>query len=558
MHEQTKFDVKWGTEEEAKSFWILDLIHCPSPITRLDYDLRMYPYIVATNRSNKRFGVPVSGVPKLINGFVYNRIIQEELQEDAIPEVLRKCDENVRAGYSDLRNRWENDWLPKIQQQLAEIVRVNLQEVSFSQLREYLVRLRDRVDQLWELHNDLLNPSLLAMHDFEETHRELFPEDSQLDVLEMLGGLSNKTTEANSKLWELGREFARSPSLRTMFVETAETDEAFRDLLHRLRDGSEGGDAWAKIDAYLRIYGERSDDLYIHRPTWIDDPTPMLRGLREAVLQPERSLEDELGQLAVRREAKLAKVREALSPYPKPVVEEYERLLDIAQQSSVLTEDHHFWIDCKITHYLRCAAIEVGRRLVKAGVVDAIEDVFHLGLGEICAIENLEKDVSSLRGLVRERRTLIERYTGVKPPMMLGVPRPLLPMDCAVMRVSMKFNGNIFQPPGDLGGDVVGMPGSGGKVRGVARVIRNVGDTVRLQPNDIMVTAFTLPSWTPFFAKISGLVTNIGGVLCHAAVVAREYGIPAVVGTVRATEAFTDGQMIEVDGNAGIVRVVSS
>lgn len=103
----------------------------------------------------------------------------------------------------------------------------------------------------------------------------------------------------------------------------------------------------------------------------------------------------------------------------------------------------------------------------------------------------------------------------------------------------------------------MGMPGSAGKVRGPARIIRSLDETTKLQKGDIMIASFTLPSWTPFFSSVAGVVTNIGGMLCHAAVVAREYGIPAVVGTVRATEIYKDGQMIEVDGDAGVVRIVA-
>jgi pyruvate,water dikinase len=101
------------------------------------------------------------------------------------------------------------------------------------------------------------------------------------------------------------------------------------------------------------------------------------------------------------------------------------------------------------------------------------------------------------------------------------------------------------------------MPASSGVVIGPARILSSLEEADKLCPGDILVTAFTLPSWTPFFANVAGLVTNIGGVLSHAAVMAREYRIPAVVGTVSATDTFRDGQLIAVDGDAGTVRVVS-
>jgi pyruvate,water dikinase len=103
---------------------------------------------------------------------------------------------------------------------------------------------------------------------------------------------------------------------------------------------------------------------------------------------------------------------------------------------------------------------------------------------------------------------------------------------------------------------VKGLPGSAGVRRGTARVIHSLAEAGKLQPGDVLVAIATEPPWTPLFATASAIVTDSGGVLSHSAVVAREYRIPAVVGTGNATTTFQDGQLIEVDGNAGIVRVV--
>ena len=103
---------------------------------------------------------------------------------------------------------------------------------------------------------------------------------------------------------------------------------------------------------------------------------------------------------------------------------------------------------------------------------------------------------------------------------------------------------------------ITGLPGSAGVTRGTARVIHSLAEAGKLQPGDVLVAIATEPPWTPLFATASAIVTDVGGVLSHSAVVAREYRIPAVVGTGNATRTFQDGQMIEVDGNSGIVRVI--
>ena len=119
-----------------------------------------------------------------------------------------------------------------------------------------------------------------------------------------------------------------------------------------------------------------------------------------------------------------------------------------------------------------------------------------------------------------------------------------------------QFSGSLSQTPVAAGASLHGMPASSGKVSGPARIVHSLEEIDKLCPGEILVTDFTLPSWTPFFASIAGLVTNVGGMLCHAAVVAREYRVPAVVGTGQATDIFHDGQLIEVDGDAGTVRLL--
>jgi pyruvate,water dikinase len=105
--------------------------------------------------------------------------------------------------------------------------------------------------------------------------------------------------------------------------------------------------------------------------------------------------------------------------------------------------------------------------------------------------------------------------------------------------------------------ELIGFPGSPGIAQGTVKVVHEVSDAGKLNPDDILLTEYTLPSWSPLFARTAALVTDSGGVLSHSAVVAREYGIPAVVGTGTATAVIRDGQVIEVDGTAGRVRMVS-
>lgn len=550
----TPFVVNWEDPDDAQQFWILDLVHCPEPLCKLDYDMRMASLLEAVNRYGLDRGVPVESISKLIRGFVYTKYLHQEVTPDALASILQAYDEGVRQDYRVLAERWENVWLPEIKQHLAELSAFDVKRATWSDLIAHCQVVKDRVARLWTIHMDVLLPIILSLHEYEEAYKDLFKDAKPLEAHELLGGFPNKTIEANVRLWAIGRKASASPSLRALLVDTPAEQVAAA-----LAETAEGRALLEEIREYLRIYGERNDNLLLTNPTWIEDPVSVIRGLRQAVLQPHRDLEAEMRQQADKREKKLAQVRAALGSYPRVLTDEFETLLKVAQAATVLSEDHHFWLDCKVTYHARNVVVEMGRRLHDRGVLAQADDVFHLNLAELLALgENISAETAAqLRASVTKRRADMAELAGVQPPPFLGIPRPFMPMDFAVMRAGAKFNGNIWAAPGEPGADLAGMPGSAGKVKGPVRIIHSLEEATRLQPGDIMVAAFTLPSWTPFFAGIAGIVTNIGGMLCHAAVVAREYGIPAVVGTVRATQLYKDGQMIEVDGDAGVVRIVA-
>ncbi|MFM8278545.1 MAG: amino acid adenylation domain-containing protein [Cyanobium sp.] len=545
------FPVVWDSPQDAEEMWLYDQIHCPTPISRLDYQLRLLPFILGTNRSNKRFGLPIASEPKLINGYVYNRIVNDEIDPAQLSQILQDCDEKVRRGYADLNQTWRQLWLPQIQEQLAVLTSIDITAASLVELCSHLRVVRTSVEALWELHNDLLMPVLMAMHDFEEAFRDLFPDAGPLEVFDLLGGLPNKTTETNLALWTLGRQASQHAALRTLLTEAEPTH-----VLEQL-PLVEGGQAFLiELEAFLQTYGERNDSLLLDQPSWLEDPSAMIRGLREAVLQPDRDLVAAFERSADNREQKIAATRARLSSLPTAVVDEFERLLTTAQVATILSEDHHFWIDCKITYQARRVAVEIGRRLVELELIDSPDDVFQLGIEDLGAIPDSKQQRDSLRYLVLKRKTELARFASLQPPLLLGVPRQLLPLDSDLIKVGTKFSGSLSQTPVAAGASLHGMPASSGKVSGPARIVHSLEEIDKLCPGEILVTDFTLPSWTPFFASIAGLVTNVGGMLCHAAVVAREYRVPAVVGTGQATDIFHDGQLIEVDGDAGTVRLL--
>ncbi len=185
--------------------------------------------------------------------------------------------------------------------------------------------------------------------------------------------------------------------------------------------------------------------------------------------------------------------------------------------------------------------VRVGKRLAQARLIDTPDDVFYLHVQEIGATLREPHD---LRDLVATRRTEQSWRRRIRPPKRLGKP--------PVSAGKGRFYPDAIQQTDDR--ILRGIGASAGTGRGPARVVLSPESFDRVQPGDVLVCPSSNPSWVPLFGIIAGLITDTGGVTSHAAVVAREFGIPAVVGTGEGTRRLRDGQQVEIDGNAGVVR----
>jgi pyruvate,water dikinase len=246
-----------------------------------------------------------------------------------------------------------------------------------------------------------------------------------------------------------------------------------------------------------------------------------------------------------RREQRLAEVMPRLGE-DHGKLDGFKHAMRVAQQRTVLIEDHNFYIDQQGPAASREVCMALGTKLASRGVIDKPEDVFYLKESEIRAA--MAGGSKPHQAQVMERSAERERWMRVLPPASIGSAPPFFPPQL------QQFFGPVSNEPMEAGA-FKGVAGSQGVIRGTARLILTLDDIDRLAPGEILVTYATAPPWTPAFAIAGGIVTDIGGTLSHCAVVAREYGIPAVVGTRVATATIQDGQLITVDGTNGIVRL---
>jgi len=383
---------------------------------------------------------------------------------------------------------------------------------------------------------------------FDELYRELFEDEGALSPYILLQGIDNKTIEVNRALWDLSRKALTSKAVSSLLAENASTD-----VVAALEASPACAAFLAEMRSFLDQYGHRGPTWGAAQPSWIEDPTPVIKNLQDYINQPNTDPRAQQESLASERQAAIAAARERLAGYPEPAVGQFEFLLKAAQAGIVLTEDHGFWIDFKAIYCVRQVVMELGRRFANAGALADPNDLFYLNLDEVNQT-GANLPAVDQRALVETRKTELEHARSLTPPHKLGTDYGP-PPDSPLSRSFGKFFGTPVEPQTDPN-LLKGHAGSPGKVQGPAKVIRSLAEAEKLQQGDILVADTTSPPWTPLFSTAGAIVTDTGGVLSHCAVVAREYRIPAVVGTGTATTVFTDGQILEVDGDNGIIRVV--
>ena len=298
----------------------------------------------------------------------------------------------------------------------------------------------------------------------------------------------------------------------------------------------------ARFSEHLARYGHTVYNLDPVNPVPADDPRPLL----ETVLHTLRGATSDpyvrQRRSADRREELTAATLARLDPVRARV---FRDLLRWAQEAGPVREDALADVGLGWP-CLRAVARELGRRLVAAGALDDADDVYWLEPSEIQPATS--STAAPLGTAVAERR---ERWRGQRranPPQMLPAGTRLDWLESMMPAASIEQTGS----------EIRGISGSGGQVTGVARVVAGPQDFGRLQPGEILVASITTPAWTPLFALAAGVITDIGGPLSHSSIVAREYGIPAVLGTGVATRQIPDGSRIRLDGDLGRVRLLDA
>jgi pyruvate,water dikinase len=375
----------------------------------------------------------------------------------------------------------------------------------------------------------------LALADYCE--REIGVEGPLL-VATLLQGFANESAASGASLGEL-----------------AELAQSKPDVAQALREGRyddirtlPGGEEFtSRFLAALESYGWRADDWsLVHQPTWIEQPKTPLFLIGRYLEDPSRSPAEAMRRAVEQREAAAREIEARLPADKRP---QFHQMLAAAQLYVQFSEERALWQLIAVGS-VRVPVLTLGRRLVDAGVFGDPDDVFFLTLDELSDVAAHPRPVHDL---VQQRREELDHRETLDPPTSIGRPLVVSERSPQSQIVHRYFFGTPL--PQSEGAVIQGIPASRGLVKGRARVVHSLAQGDALEAGEVLICRNTAPPWTPLFAIAGAVVTDIGGLLSHSAICAREYAIPCVVGTRVATTRIADGDIVTVDGTAGTVVI---
>ena len=563
----SSFPVTWDSETEKDFFWVYDDLHIPHPVSPMFFDIG--GWWLSCDHMFRRFGTPfaVDWLAKNVNGYVYTTAIPAdpdvriEGTEYSSRYQARVPRDSAFAGemgaYLDavlpvygehFADWWRDRLVPEMQRNFA-FLEERLDAADAMSLPETAVLLEDAIDihdRHWKIHwmlNFAQLSATLKLRAVMEKTRGAVDE-------ELLGRLQNSASDRN---WDSIEALWR---MENVVRDDRELTEAFgagdaEAIAAALQDSDRGRRFIADdLEPYQREFGWHA--VWSHEfifPTVREQMEPVLdliKGYLDTDYDYPAAIEVMRGDIE-------AASREILDGLDGEALVEMRAANETNLRMAPLTPDHHFYIDQGANAHVRMVLLAVGRKLVDDGRLDSPDDVLFLRYNELRMLIGGASAVDARR-LVAERRAEREASKRLAPPNWIGTATPT--QLAFPYLVNWGYPERFHQGRPKAEGPVTGIAASPGQVEGIARVVMTVDEFDDVAEGDILVCQMTNPAWVVLFTKIAGLVTDTGGTTSHPAVLSREFGIPAVVGTSVATKRIRTGDRIRVDGSAGAVEIL--
>jgi len=568
--------------EDDNRFWFYNAMHFPEPMPAFDVVTAEIPYTAIGANTARVFCFPTTlGIEhRIVNGRIYITAIP--VTDPA--EIERRLETfQQRAGYYyENWDRLYEGWKTRMADLIGEIeaIRVpGLPELDDADVvmnstgvaqnhyvRESYHRCLDLYSRMWHHHTEFLMLGYGAYVVFFEFCKKAFPEIPDQMVARMVAGIDVIMYRPDDELRRLAR-LAVELGVDGLFAEGCSPDAVLAALAER----GEAGKRWLEAFDQARypwFHVSTGDGFYHHHRSWNDNLTVPFAALPRYVRQVRagEALDRPTEALRAERDHIVAEYRSLLPGDEERAA--FDQMLGLARVVFPYVEDHKFYCEHWFTTLFFGKIREFGELLARWGVLEEAEDVFQLHHTEVdqaladvmlaWAAGGQPLGAAHFRPVIAERKRMLEVLADWSPPPAIG-PVPEALNDPAVRMlwgVTAETLATWAADAASHGAEIRGYAASPGVVEGVARVLRSVNEIGQIRDGEILVCPVTAPSWAPVFGKIKAAVSDIGGTMSHAAIVAREYGMPAVVGTGHATKRITTGQRVRVDGDRGIVTIV--
>ena len=565
---------------EDSGFWFHDGVHWPEAMTPWDTTFLEFALASLSQYNTRHYVIPPAlGVDfRILNGYVYLSPVPAPVEEieGRVPEFLE------RAGYYFQNwDRLYDDWLVKIRdlvQQMSElhiaplprredmsVITSGAGQGSGNTLLSSYHRLLDHALTLWQYHFEFLNLGYAAYLDFFGFCKAAFPSIPDLAIAKMVAGVDVDLFRPDDELKRLAR-LAVSSGIDDRF-DAGAIEQTFEKL-----GTDEAGAAWiAEWEKAAEPWFNFStgSGFYHSDKIWIENVEVPLGYIADYIAKVKEGtdLDRPVAALHAERDRVVGEYRELLDSDEDR--EAFDAKLGLSRTVFPYVENHNFYVEHWAHSVLWRKMRDLGKVLADAGFIATTDDVFMFKRAELSdvlfdlysawAVGTKPRGPGYWPAEIERRRAIHDALKQWSAPPALGIPPEVVTEPFTVMLWGITSDSvSAWLSSGDEAGDgsLSGFAASPGLVEGPARVIFSADQIGEIEDGEILVAPLTAPSWAPVFGKIKATVTDVGGMMSHAAIVCREYGLPAVTGTAFGTKTIRTGQLIRVDGNTGHVSVI--
>lgn len=527
--------------------WLLDSVHVARPFSRFQAEIHPRNLAAGFRETARRYGLLLDTLDwRMVNGFAYFAVAP--VADEEVPSRFGAAEAAFEGKlWRDDMARWEHETKPLAIRSHMALQAVDPTTLDRKALLDHLGRCRDHQERMIRQHHAFNAPAMVPVGDLIAHVRE-WTDRPLGEVLALLRGTAPESAGSFPELDRLTAAIHESPTARALVESAADPGPTVQALL------SAAGDVGASARAYLDIVGYRLLDTFDPaEPFALELPEVLLNGLRQAVTagapaSSEASPEEE------------ERVRGFI---PAAKRDAFDELLVEARLTSRLRDERGLYSEVWAGGITRRAILAAGARLAKEG---RLADPRHLAEADYDEMRALIEGLAGPSAAVLSERALFRasRHVREAPPFLGDPPQPppsldgLPPFPARMMRAMGAAIDALFGAAETVSEATVvrGIGASPGAYTGIARRIDSPDEFGRLQPGDVLVTATTTESFNIVLPMLGAIVTDSGGVLSHAAIVSREFGIPSVVGCRDATARIVDGATVRVDGTAGEVSLL--